>query len=45
LGASEALGGRTKFQEVLVKKAMVRVATGASALVAVLLAGGAGKWK
>jgi hypothetical protein len=35
----------TKFQGVLVKKTMFRVATSATALVAVLLAGGALKWK
>jgi hypothetical protein len=38
-------GGKTKFQGVLVKKTIVRVAASASALVAVLLAGGALKWK
>jgi hypothetical protein len=35
----------TKFQGVLVKKTMFRVAASASALVAVLLAGGAARWK
>jgi hypothetical protein len=34
--------GTSKFQGVLVKKTIVRVATVATALVAVLLAGGAG---
>jgi hypothetical protein len=35
----------TKFQGVLVKKTMIRVAASASALVAVLLAGGAAHWR
>jgi len=37
--------GTTKFQGVSMKKTMVRVAASASALVAVLLAGGAVKFK
>jgi hypothetical protein len=38
-------GGKTKFQGVLVKKTMFRVAASTSALVAVLMAGGAFKYR
>jgi hypothetical protein len=41
IGPSAMPGGMTKFQGVLVKKTMFRVAAGASALAAVLMAGGA----